>query len=127
MSGSSALAFASVFDRRTFRRFNTSTGDSGAARNGRPIFQSADFLKGGSYQMKAGLAPSSQFCAKRQQLLRAVSDAISEIVSLHTKQYNALQEGSSEYPEIETQIREAQRRKLNARRAYEQHLCEHGC
>jgi hypothetical protein len=67
------------------------------------------------------------FCAEHQQLLRAVSDAISEIVSLHTKQYAALLDGSAEYPDIEARIREARRKKLNARRAYERHLAEHNC
>jgi hypothetical protein len=70
---------------------------------------------------------SPQFCAERQQLLRAVSDAISEIVSLHTEQYKALHNGLSEYPEIEARIREAQRKKVNARRAYERHIADHKC
>jgi hypothetical protein len=77
--------------------------------------------------MTAKPAPSPRFCATRQQLLRAVSDAISEIVTLHTKQYNALQNGSSEYPEVELQIREAQMRKRLARQAYDRHIAEHGC
>ena len=75
----------------------------------------------------ASLAPQIQpaFCAEKQRLTEAFTQAVSEYLRVQSAQSLAIAEGRGD--EFEAEIAEARNRKECAKQAVVAHRREHGC
>ncbi|HLK49057.1 MAG TPA: hypothetical protein VKT49_13030 [Bryobacteraceae bacterium] len=71
--------------------------------------------------------PKTAICAEQQRLSRAFLDAVQQVTELQSRNVDALTTAGAGMERFELAIRQARKRRDEAKRAYARHLREHGC
>jgi tRNA splicing endonuclease len=67
------------------------------------------------------------YCREAKEFLEALTEAVRDLVLLHTQQFQSLIEGDLDSTRFDDLIHMANERKREAKYAYLNHLEEHGC
>ena len=66
-------------------------------------------------------------CAEKQRLSQAFLDAVHQVTKLQSKNFDALTTGGGAIDRFDLALKQARKRRDEAKRTYERHLREHGC